>query len=291
MYVKDVAASTEFYEKAVHLEVSEQRGDKVFLRGGMPHHWIAIQLAPVGKAPGLAALGIEVKGKAALDEVAEKLRARGIPFRAGDGLEAERVAHSIHFDDPSGNPLTVYTDMVSMPTPPAPRRVEFLDIQHVVLLVGDIDRAVDFYGDVLGMRVSDWFEHTTAFMHFANGWHHGIGLGSGMGRGTSGLNHICFHTPDLDTTMRARATVQRLGLKITSDLLKHGPSTSTGFYFQGPDTIIENSFGARWFDVDQPHTPRILPRTRESVDVHWAGLENLELGYLKTERHDTIPAG
>ena len=276
MYVKDVDVSTEFYEKAVHLEVSDRRNGKVFFRGGVQHHWIVVQPTPEGREPGLARLGIEVAGRETLDAFEARLLGLGLDVDAGDGLADERVMHYLKFDDPSGNPLMLYTDMVQLATKPKPRLVEFLDVQHVVLAVHDIDVGHDFYTNVLGMRVSDWFEHSTAFMHFRNGWHHGIGIGSRSGN-RNGLQHICFHTPDLDATMRSRAAVKKLGLPITSDLLKHGPSGSTGFYYQGPDTIIENSFGARWFDPDQEPTVRIIATRRESGDVYQTGLEDLEL--------------
>ncbi len=276
MYVKDIDVSTEFYEKAVHLEVSDRRDGKVFLRGGLPHHWIVVQPTPEGREPGLERLGIEVADRETLDGFEALLLRKGFDVEARDGLADERVMRYLKFNDPSGNPLMLYTEMVQLATKPKPRLVEFLDIQHVVLLVHDVDVGHDFYTNVLGMRVSDWFEHTTAFMHFRNGWHHGIGI-SARGPNPNGLGHICFHTPDLDTTMRSRATVKKLGLPITSDLLKHGPSTSVGFYYQGPDAIIENSFGARWFDPELEPAVRVIAQRRESGDVYQTGLEDLEL--------------
>lgn len=292
MYVKDIDVSTEFYEKAVHLEISDRRDGKIFFRGGVQHHWVVIQPVPTNTEPGLERLGIEVADRETLDAYEARLLGLGFDVHADNGLSDERVTRYLKFNDPSGNPLMLYTDMVQLATKPKPRLVEFLDIQHVVLVVHDIDVSHDFYTNVLGMRTSDWFEHSTAFMHFRNGWHHGIGIGA-RGPNQNGLHHICFQPPDLDATMRSRAAVQKLGLPITTDLLKHGPSGSVGFYYQGPDTVIENSFGARWFDPDLEPEARVIAMRRESGDVYQAGLEDLELNVapLTHQERETTAAG
>jgi catechol 2,3-dioxygenase-like lactoylglutathione lyase family enzyme len=283
--VADLEVSKEFFTKAVHLDVSEEKDGVIYLRGGFNHHWIKIQQSD---KPGLERVGIEVKDRETLDTFEQRLREHGVEIEVADGLESERVSRYIKFDDPSGNPLELYTDMVSMAVPPSPNQVSILDIQHIVLLQADFDIAHDFYTNVLGMRVSDYFERSTAFMHFRNGWHHGIGIGGGrpVEQG-KGLSHICFVPPGLEDTMRVRAGVKKLGLQITNDLLKHGPSGSIGFYFQGPDTVIEFSYDARKFGEDEVYKPRVLLRGNPAVgvDVWKAGLEDLELRSVEELHH------
>jgi catechol 2,3-dioxygenase-like lactoylglutathione lyase family enzyme len=284
--VKDLERSVDFYTKAVHLEVSERKDGRVYLRGGLEHHWLVIQEKP--EAPLLERVGIEVKDAETMDAYEEKLTEAGVHFEAGNGLESDRVLRYIRLFDPSGNPLELYCDMVTMPSLPKPHIVHFEDIQHIVLLVHDFNIAHEFYTKVLGMRVSDYFEQGTAFMHFRNGWHHGIGIGSGRSGMQNGLSHICFLPQDLDMTMRGRAAVKRMGLKITSDLLKHGPSGSIGFYFDGPDVNIEFSYGARQFGENEVYKPRVLPRS-PGVDVWQHGLEDLELSRPLQEAAASTP--
>ncbi len=274
MNVKDLDRSVDFYTKGLQLEETERQDGRVYLRGGMEHHWLVVQEKP--DAPLLERVGIEVADVDTLAQFEERLSENSIHFEAGDGLESDRILRYVRFFDPSGNPLELYTDMVTMPSPPKPSVIHFEDIQHIVLNVHDFKIAHDFYTKVLGMRVSDYYEQGTAFMHFRNGWHHGIGISAGANR-TNGLSHICFLPKDLDMTMRARAAVIRVGAKITSDLLKHGPSGSIGFYFDGPDLNLEVSYGARQFAPDEIYKPRIIPRV-PGLDVWQHGLEDLELG-------------
>ena len=276
--VANIEESVRFWTEAVQLDVSERTADRVYLRGGMQHHWIALRQS---RDPGLERLGIEVDDRATLDAFEQRLRQAGVAVETGEGLDTDRVDRYLRFADPAGNPLELYTDMVSMPTPPRPVNVTLLEIQHVVLAVGDTREAHDFYTGVLGMRVSDWVGRDVCFTHFANGWHHGIGL-SRMPNASHGLNHICFQPPDLDNVMRARARVRKLGLTITMDILRHAPSGSVGFYFVGPDTICEMSFGARQFAPDEVFKPRLLAAGQDTLDVWQAGLVDVEQSVVQS---------
>lgn len=275
--VKNLDESLAFWTRAVPLEVSARRGGRVYLRGGLQHHWLVLEQSA---DPGLARVALEVESRAELDAFEARLKALGVAVEAGDGLDTERVDRCLRFADPAGNPLELYCGMVAMPTPPTPRTVQLLDIQHVVLAAGDPSQAAAFYRDVLGLRESDWVERDVCFLHMKNGWHHGIGVG-GFGGAASGLNHICFQPPGLDDVMRARAMVRKLGYPITMDLLRHAPSTSVGFYFAGPDTVAEMSFGARHFTEDAPPRPRLLARGLDTIDVWQQGLVDHEQSVIE----------
>ena len=111
-------------------------------------------------------------------------------------------------------------------------------IGHVHLKVSDLDRAVAFYGDVLGFELRQRYGHQAAFMA-ADGYHHHIGLNtweSGGGppppRGTTGLYHLAILYPtraDLGRALR-RLLEHDVGLDGASD---HG--VSEALYLHDPD--------------------------------------------------------
>jgi catechol 2,3-dioxygenase len=77
-----------------------------------------------------------------------------------------------------------------------------VDIGHVHLKVSDIDRALEFYRDVLGFDVMQRLGDQAAFIS-AGGYHHHLGLntwesrgGSPPPRGTTGLYHVAIRYPD-----------------------------------------------------------------------------------------------
>ena len=74
-------------------------------------------------------------------------------------------------------------------------------IGHVHLKVSDIDRALAFYCDILGMRLMQRYGTQAAFIS-AGGYHHHIGLntweskgGKPPAPGTTGLYHTAILYP------------------------------------------------------------------------------------------------
>jgi catechol 2,3-dioxygenase len=115
---------------------------------------------------------------------------------------------------------------------------EGTQIGHVHLKVSDLDRAVAFYGDVLGFELRQRYGHQAAFMA-ADGYHHHIGLntwesagGPPPPRGTTGLYHLAILYPtraDLGRALR-RLLEHGVGLDGASD---HG--VSQALYLHDPD--------------------------------------------------------
>ncbi len=75
-------------------------------------------------------------------------------------------------------------------------------IGHVHLKVSDLERAVAFYTDLIGLSVMQRYGAQAAFLS-AGGYHHHLGLntweskgGSAPARGTTGLYHTAFVFPD-----------------------------------------------------------------------------------------------
>jgi 2,3-dihydroxy-p-cumate/2,3-dihydroxybenzoate 3,4-dioxygenase len=271
--VTDLDRSTKFFTNVVHLHISERQGDRVFLRGGTHHHWIVLRQAAI---PALARIAMQVESAEHLELLKRRLRDCGTECEEGEGMASDRVARYLRFRDPSGTPLELYVGMAEFNERPPPGHVDVVDIQHVVLFQKDVLSGYRFYTDVLGLGLSDWIEERTAFLHFRNGWHHGIGVTGPLPDSQFGLDHICFSVPDLNNVMRARALVQRFNVPITSDLLKHAASGSTSFYFAGEDSIVEFAFGSSNFATDPTLKPRNLKARPDTVNVWLAGLDDVE---------------
>ena len=109
-------------------------------------------------------------------------------------------------------------------------------IGHVVLRVSDVDAAVDFYRDALGMEVVRYdSQHGMAFLSFGT-QHHDIAVSADRGdgsRGSLGLSHIAMHLPGGDAELAAmhdRLMARGIPIKSTTD---HGVTHSV--YFRDPD--------------------------------------------------------
>jgi catechol 2,3-dioxygenase len=112
------------------------------------------------------------------------------------------------------------------------------DIGHVHLKVADLDRAVEFYRDVLGFELMQRMGDQAAFLS-AGGYHHHIGLntwesagGSPPPPGTTGLYHFAVRYPTRAALARAVRSLVEADVRIdgASD---HGVSEAV--YLRDPD--------------------------------------------------------
>ncbi|MCC5975999.1 MAG: VOC family protein [Rubellimicrobium sp.] len=116
--------------------------------------------------------------------------------------------------------------------PPATR------IGHVHLKVADLDRAIAFYRDVIGLEVTQRYGPSAAFLS-VGGYHHHLGLNTWESRGASppppghtGLYHTAFLFPDRKALAQVLARVVAAGIALDG-AADHGVSEAV--YLRDPD--------------------------------------------------------
>jgi catechol 2,3-dioxygenase len=116
-------------------------------------------------------------------------------------------------------------------------------VGHVNLKVSDLERAIEFYGEVLGFELRQRFGKGGAFLG-AGGYHHHVGLntlkslgGTPPPEGHTGLHHVAFVYPDRRSLAIAVRRVLDAGIEL-SHKADHGVSEAV--YFPDPDgNLIE----------------------------------------------------
>jgi catechol 2,3-dioxygenase len=111
-------------------------------------------------------------------------------------------------------------------------------IGHVHLTVSDLDRALAFYRDVLGLEPTARYGQDAVFLS-AGGYHHHLGLNTWAGRGapppppgTTGLYHFAMLYPDRPALARAVRRVLEHG-QVLEGASDHGVSEAV--YLRDPD--------------------------------------------------------
>ncbi|WP_147107057.1 VOC family protein [Tateyamaria sp. syn59] len=111
-------------------------------------------------------------------------------------------------------------------------------VGHIHLKVTDLDRAIAFYGDVLGFTLTQRYGDQAAFLS-AGGYHHHIGLNTWHSRGAgpapdraAGLYHVAFLFPDRASLGAALNRVLDHGTPLEG-AADHGVSEAV--YFRDPD--------------------------------------------------------
>jgi catechol 2,3-dioxygenase len=116
--------------------------------------------------------------------------------------------------------------------PPATR------IGHVHLKVADIERALQFYRDLLGFEVTQWYGDSAVFLS-AGGYHHHIGLNTWYSKGappapqrSAGLFHTAILYAERKDLAQAVKRVLDAGYPLTG-ASDHG--VSEAIYLSDPD--------------------------------------------------------
>jgi catechol 2,3-dioxygenase len=137
-----------------------------------------------------------------------------------------------------------------------------VDIGHVHLKVADLQRALNFYCDVLGFELTQRYGTQAAFVS-AGGYHHHIGLntweskdGGPPPRGTTGLYHFAIRYPTRESLGVALERLQLAGWPIDGSA-DHG--VSLALYIRDPDL---NGVELYW---DKPRSE--WPRDRQG-NIH-----------------------
>ena len=280
--VPEIDRSLDFYKRVAHLKVSEQGARKAYLTGGTNHHWL--RLEETGE-PSLARLGFEVTGRAALDEIANRLDERGIPWKAATELSGDGVADAIRFTDPDGFEIELFTDMVSLPLP-VDTFLNMDRVLHSVWLAEDPVESGGFYRDALGFKESDWIQRSMVFLRAGNKYHHSIGIGKDAARAGK-LDHFCILVDDVDDVMTARNVALKSGAELRQDVVRHAASGSTSTYIIDPINSICVEFCTNHRQIeDEGYRARILPASPTTFNL-W----EREPEYLVRKPEPGHPAG
>ena len=199
-------------------------------------------------------VGFQVTDEPALREMADQLKDAGVEFSYGtpDESKARRVEGFIKFKDPDGTATEVYYGPpISFDQPFNSSRAlsGFVTgeqgLGHVVYHVENLDRSLNFYRDVLGMKISD-FIRNLVFFH-CNSRHHTLALSES--KAPKRLNHFMLQTQSLNDVGATYDLVLDTDVPVTRGLGRHTNDHMTSFYMKTPSGFdVEYGWGARTVD-------------------------------------------
>ena len=206
---------------------------------------------------GIGYFGWEVADAAALDALAAKLDARGTKFARGSRALADerRVTDLIVLNDPLGNRIELFHGAETTTDPFMPGRAISgfrtgpLGLGHVVLHVERVEEMIAFYQEVLGFRLSDYYDHPfEAYFFHANPRHHSVAF---VRSGKNAVHHLMMELFSLDDVGQGYDIAQSEKDRIATTLGRHTSDFLTSFYTHTPsDFLVEYGWGARSIDVD-----------------------------------------
>jgi 2,3-dihydroxybiphenyl 1,2-dioxygenase len=256
--VSDTSAWRKHATDVLGFEIADDsERNTLYLRMDQHHHRVTVH----GDGnDDLDYIGWEVKDAQALQALASRLEESGFKVTAGtkEDSDERRVLDLVRLEDPSGIPTEIYYGPLIeqrnfLPTRPVSGfRTGDLGMGHLVIFEHEVQQAVHFYRDLLGMRISDFVHLKTpggvmevAFLH-CNPRHHSIAF---VGVPTPRrMHHFMVECNSLDDVGTGLDQCAKAGVPATS-IGKHTNDLMTSFYMRAPSGFqIEYGWGGR--DID-----------------------------------------
>jgi 2,3-dihydroxybiphenyl 1,2-dioxygenase len=255
---RDLAAWRAFAGDVFAMQVVERGADGLALRTDERCQRVLVQR---GERDGPAFFGFETAGARELNDSIARLEGAG--FKTTRASEKELALRGVDEMawclDPAGNRVELYHGQAdgegpfTAPRPHGGFRTGKLGMGHMVLNARDIDAMSAFYGDLLGLRLSDYLVKPYRLMFLrANSRHHSVGL---LQSQQDGVHHVMFEVLALDDVGRAYDfALERC--RIGQTLGRHSNDWMLSFYaFCPAGFMMEYGWGGRTVD-ESTWTPR-----------------------------------
>ena len=208
------------------LEMASERDGQRWLCRGRERTLIIVP----GEARTLQTAGYQVERAEMLEGLARRLGRHGVnraPCETGlfdDGAVA--------FDDPDGNRIAFGIPRAAPPLPPGPAA----RLQHVVVGSPVPVAMVDFYGGIVGLRISDRVldaDQTlrTCFLR-SDEEHHSFAVFQTENRR---FDHHCYELPDWNAIRDWGDRLAARGIAVEWGPGRHGPGNNLFLFFHDPD--------------------------------------------------------
>ncbi len=221
-----------------------------------------------GPAPALDHIGLIAESRHALDEIAGRMDAAGIPTRVapcGPGID-----EALHVTGPDGHAFAIYAEPVrDQPAWYPTNGLRPTRFGHITMTAPDIALTEAFLVDLLGFRVSDRIVPGIGSWMRCSTEHHVLAVLQGP---TAGLHHYAFDVEDLSGLGRLGDLMAGNGRRLIFGPGRHGPGNNLFTYHLDPAGIcVEVCADMEKVFDDETHVPGAWPATPESENL-WGPL-------------------
>lgn len=228
--VADLAAESAFYQDLWGLEpVASDDGMAWFKAPGHDEHHV-VRLRSAGESR-VDVIALAAGSRADVDALCDKVKGSGarIVHEPRD-LTTPGGGYGFRFFSPDGLQMEISSDVARGPA----RALQRWDgvpvkISHIVLHSPDHKALVQWFVDVLGMKVSDWLGDFMCFLR-CNSAHHRLAILPGP----PCLNHVAYDMLSVDDMMRGIHRLKVKGKDIQWGPGRHTAGNNTFSYFVTP---------------------------------------------------------
>jgi catechol 2,3-dioxygenase-like lactoylglutathione lyase family enzyme len=265
--VPDMAATIEFLQYHVGLQLEAHTDEYAYLRADIEHHSIELISAPHLQESNTVAVGYSVENEDVLEALRKKVVEAGLEVLELQERQQGFCQNGFGVRDPNGLIVELFTEYMEYAEAP---HVELrpVDLVHPFLATDKFQETLDFYIKVLNFVPSDHIVGSTTFLRGEDRYHHSLAIQNNK---AFFVAHLCFSMKSFDHVMRFRARALYKNAPIVSDLVNHSASTSIAFYMH------DTKFGPRYELCDrhrvftpeehETHKARRMAADPRNIDV------------------------
>jgi 3,4-dihydroxy-9,10-secoandrosta-1,3,5(10)-triene-9,17-dione 4,5-dioxygenase len=231
-----------------------------------PKYAYSILIEPA-VSEGVIAIGWEATSERDFVDLMSRLEANGfVPKEESEAFARERdVDRLFAFEDPDQRRIEVVFGRRWVDEPMTTTRPMdgLVGVGHVLIETPDVEGQLSLYRDILDFKLTDFRSDALYFLRCSPRHHSAAFARSERAR----THHFFVETASLDDVGRACDIARRSGMKLLSDLGRHGNDHAISFYVQAPSGIaIEYGWGSIKVDDDSwvPHA-----YTEGDIWGHW----------------------
>jgi 2,3-dihydroxybiphenyl 1,2-dioxygenase len=263
---RDLSAWERYATQVVGLEIGAREEKTLLLR--MDEHRFRVAVHE-SETEDVLYLGWEVTEQAALARLEATLQRANVESRRGTAAECRQrqVVDLVTFRDPDGLVHEAHYGAVVLTDRPfhSPLAVSGFEtgaqgLGHAFLSVRSYDKALSFFRDILGFRISDYIEMPKVpgvplnappmtFFHTGGGRvrHHSLAIATLPG--PKRLNHVMLQVRTVDEVGRAFYRAQERNVSMLMSLGRHSNDRMFSFYMDSPSGVAVE-YGCGGIDID-----------------------------------------
>lgn len=262
----DIERQIDYFTQVNGLALAERENGRAYLATKVGD--LAVQLEKGDRAH-CAKIAFQVAPDTEFDDIRRGLAAEGVRSEPrNDAIPG--VARMLTFEDPKGTTIEVFAEQ----TPIAKNRpvagIGPIKLGHLAFCVAEPKDFAEFYGRVLGFRVSDWIADWFVFMRCGPD-HHTINFVRGK---RTHMHHIAFELKDWAQIQAACDFLGAKDIPLIWGPGRHGPGHNIYTYHRNPDDQIIELFTELDKMLDEElgyFDPRPWHRDRPQVPKVWSG--------------------
>jgi catechol 2,3-dioxygenase-like lactoylglutathione lyase family enzyme len=266
---RDIERQIDYFTNITGLALAGRDNGRAYLATKVGD--LAVQLEK-GDHAHCARIAFQVAPETEFEAIRRGLEEEGVRCEARNDA-APGIPRMVTFTDPKGTVIEVFAEQTPIAKNQEVKGIGPIKLGHLAYCVPEPKDFAEFYGRVLGFRVSDWIQDWFVFMRCGPD-HHTINFVRGK---RTQMHHVAFELKDWAQIQAACDFLGRNNIPLIWGPGRHGPGHNVYTYHRNPDDqivelfteldkMLDESLG--YFDPrpwhrDRPQKPKVWDQPRD----------------------------